>query len=420
MSITPKVPPVPYTSFELDNGLRAVHCPNTQTAMVGVNVVYDTGARDERPDRTGLAHLFEHAMFGGSRNVADFDAVLTAAGGENNAATGNDFTTYYAAVPAHNAETLFYVESDRMLCPALSQQTLDVQRRVVIEEFKQQCLNRPYGDTYHHLRPLLYGDSHPYSWPVIGKEIAQIEAITRQDLLDWYTDHYAPGNAVLAITGNITADRARRLTEKWFGGIEPRTVPRRTVPTVTAPTQPRTAVVTGHVPATSITMAYLMDPYGTDGYLAADAITDVLSAGPASRFYRQLIVDGKGWFTDADACISGNEHQGMLLITARLANEDIDPDDAIAELTRTARTVITDGVCAHDMQRLFNRQLSNDALARMDYMSYGQRLAMSVIHGEAPDSMLRRYLHLTADNLIETADKIFNHSAPAIVIYRPA
>lgn len=420
MSTTDKVAPVPATCFELANGLRAVHCPNTMTAMVGVNVIYNTGARDEDPQLTGLAHLFEHLMFGGSRNVADFDAVLTAAGGENNAATGNDFTTYYAAVPAHNAETLFYVESDRMLCPSLSQQTLDIQRRVVIEEFNQQCLNRPYGDTFHKLRPMLYGDSHPYSWPVIGKSTAHIEAITRQDLLDWFIGHYSPTNAVIAITGNITQDRAKALTEKWFGEIERRPVKPRLVPTISAPAVPRTVTVTGHVPATAITIAFLMDPYGTDGYLAADAITDVLSAGPASRFYQRLVVNGNDMFTDADACISGNEHQGMLLITARLANEDIDPQDAIDKLLTTARTVVTEGVSAHDMQRLFNRQLSTDAMSRIDYLSYGQRLAMAVMHNETPNGMLERYLRLKSDNLAETADKIFNNSAPAIVIYRPA
>lgn len=407
------------TVFSLSNGLRVVHCPNTTTQMVALNVMYNTGARDEDPGKTGLAHLFEHVMFGGSANVPDFDAVLTAAGGENNAFTGNDFTTYYSTAPAHNAETVFYVESDRMLSPLLSQATLDVQRNVVIEEFRQQYLNRPYGDVMHRLRSLLYPPGHPYSWPVIGKNIEQIRAITRDDLTGWFRRNYAPGNAVLAITGNITLERARQLAEKWFAPIPARPVPQRQVSIVTPPPEAQTVELRGNVPGSTVTAAYLMDPYGTRGYLAADAVTDLLSAGNAARMYRSLIVGGDGSLSDAEAMISGSEHQGMLMLTARMATEDADPRRALQLMVDQGRRIARDGVTDREMQRLRNRRFSMEAAEKMDYIAQGQRLAAAVMHGEEPDAMTARYNMLKADDLVECARAIFVDGHPAAVIYRP-
>ena len=206
------------TRFELGNGLRFVHNYDGNTAMVAVNVLYNVGARDERGDLTGLAHLFEHLMFGGSVNIPDFDGAIERAGGKNNAWTSNDFTNFYDILPAQNAETAFWLESDRMLSPSFADRTLEVQRSVVTEEFKQQCLNRPYGDLSHHLRKLVY-TAHPYSWPVIGKTPEHIARVTPQDTREFFFSHYAPNNAVVAVSGNITAEETRRLAEKWFGDI---------------------------------------------------------------------------------------------------------------------------------------------------------------------------------------------------------
>ena len=403
----------------LDNGLRLVHSQDTATAMVGLTAVYDVGSRDEDPELTGLAHLFEHMMFGGTEHVPDFDSCLTAAGGENNAFTGNDFTTYYAAAPAHNAETLFYLESDRMLCPSLSQATLDVQRSVVIEEFKQQCLNRPYGDTWHRLRPVIYGKDHPYSWPVIGKEFAHIERVTRQDLLDWHRNYYMPSNAVVAVTGNIDFDTALAYARKWFGGIPDRRRTPRAVADVMPLAAPRWLEATGRVPSTDITVAYLMDPYGTDGYIAADAMTDVLASGRASRFYRRLVADGDGLFSEANASIMGSEHQGVLMLTARLADTATDAREAARRLIDEARTVVTEGVSDYELQRLKNTQRSMWTMGALDFLAHGQRLAMCVMHGEEQDAMLRRYHNLSAEAIVGYADRLFRSVAPAVLIYRP-
>jgi predicted Zn-dependent peptidase len=190
--------------------------------MVAVNLLYDTGARDERPELTGIAHLFEHLMFGGSANVADYSVEIEAAGGSDNAWTSNDFTNFYEVLPAQNVETAFWLESDRMLSPLLDERTLEVQRRVVIEEFKQQCLNRPYGDMAHYLRKMLYGDSHPYGWPVIGKEPGHVASVTAEDARDWFFRHYGPDNAVLAVCGNVTFERVKELAEVVWSDTAPR------------------------------------------------------------------------------------------------------------------------------------------------------------------------------------------------------
>ncbi|MDE6450636.1 MAG: insulinase family protein [Muribaculaceae bacterium] len=211
------------TSFTLANGLRVVHQQDSATAMVALNLLYNTGARDEDPELTGMAHLIEHLMFSGSANVPDFDGELQRAGGSSNAWTGNDFTCFYEILPAVNVETAFRIESDRMLSPAISRRNLDIQRSVVIEEFKQQCLNRPYGDLSHYLRSLAYR-VHPYRWPVIGLEPGHLERVRLQDVLDFHDRHYSPSNAVLAVTGNITLDRCRELCERWMADIPARPV----------------------------------------------------------------------------------------------------------------------------------------------------------------------------------------------------
>ena len=209
------------TRFTLPNGLRVVHERDSATAMVALDVLYNVGARDDAPSHTGMAHLFEHLMFGGSINVPDFDGAIENAGGRNNAWTNQDYTNFYDIVPAQNAETAFWLESDRMLSLAFSDKALDVQRNVVMEEFKQVCLNQPYGDLGHHLSALAY-TVHPYRIPVIGKELSHIQGVTQELVRDFFRTHYAPNNAVLAVTGNISLEETRRLTEKWFGSV-PRT-----------------------------------------------------------------------------------------------------------------------------------------------------------------------------------------------------
>jgi len=403
----------------LPNGLRFVHHAMPDSAMVALNVMYNTGARDENPDLTGIAHLFEHIMFGGSTNVADFDGTLTAAGGVSNAWTSNDFTNFFQIAPTHNAETLFYLESDRMLSPSLTDEVLEVQRAVVIEEFKQQCLNRPYGDMAHYLRPAVYGN-HPYAWPVIGKNFESIERMTRADVVRWWTDHYSPDNAVLSVVGNIDFDKAYGLALKYFGNIPARVTAPRDFPLiadiVAAP--PRT--VTGNVPATMITVAWLMDSYGTLDYVAADAITDVLGAGHASRFAERINMVPSSPLVAADASITGSEHPGMLILNARLADESVDVEMATKLLVDTACSIFKEGVTEHELERLKNRQRSLFVMSNLDCITCAQTIAEAEMHDVNPGKRLEMYNQLTTIDIERVARSIMRDSAPVVICYRPA
>lgn len=402
------ITPLKINRLTLDNGLRIVHNQDTTTAMAATNLMFDTGARDESPDLTGIAHLFEHLMFGGSANVDDFDGTLTRAGGSSNAWTSNDFTSFWNFVPAHNVETLFYLESDRLLRPALSEASVDVQRSVVIEEFKQQCLNRPYGRTSHHLRAMVYPETHPYSWPVIGKTPEHVAKASADDMRRWFERQYAPGNAVLAVTGNVEWDTVVAMVHHWFDDIPARPTPERNLPEVPDLTADIRREVTDNVPATVITLAWLTDGFGTKGHFAADAITDVLAASKASRFYQQLVVNGPGWFADVDAMITGSEHRGMLMVNARLSREDVDVDSAIdLLLTKVNALTALDPVSEHELQRLKNRQSSMFVLGNLDYLSRAQTLASAEIHHLDPLDPLGAYLDLTVDDITRSANDIF-------------
>lgn len=417
--MNPDYPEINVNRATLANGLRLVHHYDGSTAMVALNVLYNTGARDESPEMTGLAHLFEHLMFGGSANVQNFDSILTAAGGVSNAWTGNDFTNFYEVAPAHNAETLFYLESDRMLSPSISEDTLEIQRSVVIEEFKQQCLNRPYGDMSHHLRQAVYGPSgHPYAWPVIGKNFEHLERVTRRDVIDWWTANYSPSNAVLAVSGNISFERTKELADKWFGSIPDRPVVPRNLPAVADMLATPPVEVSGAVPATAVTVAWLMDGYGTSAYTAADAITDILGAGRASRFYRSLVMNPDSLFTEADASIIGSEDRGMLMLNGRLKSESIDALHAVDVLKSTAAGLLETPISDHELTRLKNRQTSMFVISNMDYLSRAQTIAMAEMHGETPGCQLKRYLSLSPDEITKTTRAIMQ-SNPAVLIYRP-
>ena len=409
----------------LANGLRVVHSRDEATAMVCLDVLYGVGGRDEDPTQTGIAHLFEHLMFGPSAHVSDYDGTLTAAGGRSNAWTSNDFTNFYSMAPAHNAETLFYLESDRMLSPAFDSESLRVQRSVVIEEFKQQCLNRPYGITGHALSEMMYPATHTYSWPVIGKEPAHIAAITGEDNRRWFERHYTPGNAVVAVTGNIGRDEAFALADKWFGDIPRRdavATPPMDVPALT--TSPWQRYDDASVPATAITMAWLTDPYGTTDYTAADAVTDALAAGAASRLYRRLIIDGDGTFSGVDASITGSEGPGLLTVSARLTAPGY-ADDATCRhaaemlLDECNRLCGSDAVSVAELERLQNRQRAAFRLDSLDYVGRAASLALAVYYREAPDAQLRRYCALTTADMRRVAQHFFRDSLHGTLIVGP-
>ena len=386
--------------------------------MVALNLLYNTGARDEDPELTGMAHLIEHLMFSGSAHVSDFDGELQRAGGTSNAWTANDFTCFYEILPAVNAETAFRIESDRMLSPAISQRNLDIQRSVVIEEFKQQCLNRPYGDMSHYLRRLAY-TVHPYRWPVIGLEPEHLERVKLHHVTDFFRDHYSPSNAVLAVTGNITADRCRELCDKWMADIPARPVAPRLYPAEPLPDAPCRLDATGQVPHTAITIAYPMAAYGTDRYFAADALTDVLSNGRSSRFERRLLTH-TDLFNDIDASILGSEEPGLLLISARLRRNTLrDEQLAIEAIDRELQLLIDNGVTEHELQRAKNKYESQHIFNNLHYANRANTLALAVMHNEQPDEHIERYRSLTTDTLNTESRRLFDPNHRLTLTYRP-
>lgn len=413
---------ISFETIRLDNGLTVISNRDPHTAMTAVNVLYDTGSRDEKRHLTGVAHLFEHVMFGGSANVADYSAAIEAAGGSDNAWTSNDFTNFYETLPAANIETAFWLESDRMLAPSLSEEVLDVQRRVVIEEFKQQCLNRPYGDLGHHLRRLLYDSAHPYSWPVIGIEPSHIANITRDDARNWFFNHYGPDNAVLAVSGNIGHDKVFALAEKWFGDIPRRNIAQRKLPDPGFPTADIIERVSGPVPATAVVVAFPMAAYGSRAYFAADTITDILSAGRSSRLYRDLIIGGDGLFSEVDASISGSQHEGFLMLNARLTDNS---DSAAMRarqlmLERAAQLAVPGNVSRYELDKTFNRFESLFNFSNMGYQTKAASLAMAALLGEDINDTVARQRATTLDDIATTADTIFNRTPSVTVIYTPA
>lgn len=405
--------------FTLDNGLRVIHNQDTSTAMVAVNVLYDVGARDESPELTGLAHLFEHLMFGGSVNIPDFDAPLQKAGGMSNAWTSNDFTNFYDVIPAHNVETAFWLESDRMLSLAFNPHALEVQRSVVIEEFKQQCLNRPYGDMGHHIRALSYR-THPYRYPVIGRDISDIERVSDDDVRQFYYAHYAPGNAILSVCGNVSFDRVRELAQRWFAPIARRNVAARVHPVEPVQTSTRYAEASGCVPNTAIAITYHMDGYGTKQYFAADLLTDLLANGSSSRFYRRLAL-GTDMFAEVDASILGSEEPGLLMINAKLhRGGEADIERAVNAIKTELDEMVTTEVTDYELTRAVNRMESAAMFANLNYLGRAQLLAMTEYHGEDVNHLIDPYRALTPADIRETAADIIDHSRCSTFIYHPA
>ncbi len=405
------------STFTLDNGLRVVHNYDPATAMVAVDILYNVGARDEDPELTGMAHLFEHLMFAGSENVPDYDAALELAGGTSNAWTSNDFTNFYDVVPAGNVETAFWLESDRMLSLNLNERSLEVQRSVVIEEFKQTHLNRPYGDLSHRLRALLYS-THPYRYPTIGKEISHIERVTLDDLRHFYLTHYAPNNAVLAVSGNITLERVRDLAIKWFSPIPRRDIAPRLYHPEPVRTEARFERLERQVPCSMVTVAYPMPGYGKPGYIECDLITDILSNGRSSRFYRDLVMHDD-LFADADASIAGSEEPGFLMINARLnRSDDASVARALKVLDREARALAEPGnVTDHELTRAVNKFDSQATLNSMNYLSKAQNLALAAIHGEDIDSIVPAYRRVTTADITAAASAVIDPARSATVVY---
>ncbi len=407
---------ISFSEFTLDNGLRVIvhEDPNVEIAVL--NILYNVGARDEHPDKTGFAHLFEHLMFGGSVNIPNYDEPLQLAGGENNAFTNNDITNYYVVLPASNIETGFWLESDRMLGLSFDPRVLEVQQKVVVEEFKQRYLNQPYGDAWLKFRPLAYR-VHPYQWATIGKDPSHIENATMDDVRSFFYTHYIPNNAVLVVAGKVTVSQARKLAEEWFGPIEPRPRKPRLLPAEPKQSEKRFLRVEASVPANALYMAWHM-PGRFDGkYYAADLLSDILGRGDSSRLYTKLVKE-KEIFTTVSCYVTGSIDPGLLVVTGRL-NPGITPAQAEAEVTKIISHLLQKGVDERELTKVKNQVRMSLEFEEVEVLNRAISLAFFSLSGNTGLVNLERgyYQEVSVQQLMDTAREILQESNCSVMHY---
>lgn len=398
---------IQYKKFILDNGLRVLIHEDNSTPMAVVNVLYDVGARDENPEQTGFAHLFEHLMFGGSINIEDYDEPLQRAGGENNAYTTNDLTNYYCQLPAENIETAMWLESDRMSSLAFNKKSLETQRKVVCEEFKEHYINKPYGDLWAKMRELTY-TTHPYKWMTIGKELSHVENATLEDVKSFFKKHYCPANAILVIGGNITTSRALELANKWFGSIPSGEKYNRNLPQEPVQTEARLLEIKADVPLDALVKAWHIDSRLEHGYYVADLITEVLGGGGSSRLFQSLVKE-KQLFSNLECYHFGSTDKGIIAIEGKLVKGKSILDAEIA-IEEELQKMMTELVSEDELQKVKNKTESVIAFEDMALMSRASSLAMYELLGDATmmNTELQKYQSITTQDILEYSKKIFN------------
>lgn len=401
----------------LPNGLRIVHHEDPTTQMVAVNVLYNVGARHEDPERTGYAHLLEHLMFEGSVNIPNYDSHVQLAGGENNAWTSNDLTNYYIALPCSNVETAFWLESDRMLSLALTEESVEVQKGVVIEEFKQRHLNRPYGDVQHLIRSLAY-KVHPYRWPTIGLCVEHIEQATLESVMDFYHRHYTPSNAILSVVGGISFDEVVRLAEKWFGPIPHSEIAPRTLPQEPIQQRIRRKTVHRNVPADMLVMAFHMPDRKSVEYHTCDLITDLLSAGQSSRLTRRLIHEQR-LFTSLDAYIQGSIDAGLIYVMGRIA-EGTTLQQAEQAVWDELNALKSSPIPSEELNKVRNRSESERTFNNINYLNRAINMAQLELIGQDRElaDELARYCNVTAKDIHKTSRKVFTKKNCCVLYYK--
>lgn len=405
-----------FEKFQLKNGLRVIVHEDASTPMAVLNVLYDVGAKDESPDKTGFAHLFEHLMFGGSVNIADFETPLQVAGGENNAFTTNDFTNYYVQLPAENIETAFWLESDRMLSLAFSEKSLEVQRKVVCEEFKEHYINKPYGDVWFKLRELAY-KQHPYRWMTIGKELNHIENAKLSDVKNFFFKHYCPANAVLVLAGNIKTAQVKELAEKWFGSIAGGEKYIRNLPKEPLQKEARKLEVKSEVPLDALYKAYHMASRTEDGYYFAELITEVLGGGSSSRLHQSLVKEKK-LFSHIECHHTGSVDAGLLVIEGRLIKgvDMIEADKAIEE---EIEKIKLEKIDEKELTKVKNKTEAAILFEDMSLMNRAASLAIYELLGDADmmNTELAKYQSVTAEQILAESRKVFDEKNSNTLYY---
>lgn len=396
---------IEFERFELKNGLRVLFHKDETTPMAVVNTLYDVGARDESEDKTGFAHLFEHLMFGGSINIPDFDAPLQKAGGESNAFTSNDITNYYNILPKVNLETALWLESDRMLSLAFTDKSLEVQRNVVIEEFKQRYLNQPYGDVWLELRPLCY-EVHPYKWATIGKNIQHIEEAVMQDVRDFFAKHYHPGNAILCIAGNFELAEIKTLVEKYYGDIPAQKKNVRNLPKEPVQTAYRVKTIERDVPANAFYFAFKMVARNDDKYYITDVLSDAIGREKSSKLFVDL-KKKQNLVSDISAYITGSTDEGLLMVSGKL-NDGVSFEEFETAFWKTVEEFKAEKQSEENMTKLLNIISTSKEFQEQGLLNRAMNLTFFELLGDAGqiNEELRHYQNISADEIQAMANQI--------------
>ncbi len=397
---------VNFKKFILPNGLTLLVHQDKSTPIVAVNMLYATGARDEHPDHTGFAHLFEHLMFEGSVNIPEYDNALQMAGGENNAFTNNDITNYYLTIPKQNLETAMWLESDRMLGLAFSEEKLRIQKNVVTEEFRESYLNQPYGDVWLLLRPLIY-KVHPYQWPTIGKNIDHIQHATLDQVKDFFYTYYRPANAIMVVSGDVESTAVYDMVMKWFADIPKGGKINRNLPEEPIQSKARQLVVERDVPFDEIYLAFHTGTRLNKNFYTTDLITDLLAGGQSARLKERLVKKRK-IFSETNAWISGSIDTGFLAVTGKLME---------GQTMRTAREAIWEELNEliqipaddYELQKVKNKIQASQVYSETGILSKSINLAYYELLGDAGmiNSNVMQYEPLTQDDIMKTAAEIF-------------
>ena len=408
---------VSYQKFTLENGLRVLVHEDHNTAMACVNILYDVGARDESPEQTGFAHLFEHLMFGGSVNIPNFDTELQKVGGENNAFTSNDITNYYITLPSSNLETALWLESDRMLSLAFSPQSLEVQRSVVSEEFKQRYLNQPYGDAWLKLRPLAY-KVHPYRWATIGKELKHIEDATMEDVKAFFKLHYNPQSAIMVIAGDVHYEDVKSMVQKWFGDIDPGQKYIRQLPQEPIQKELRREIIFAPVPLDALYMTFHGPARLEEGYFAMDLLSDILSRGSSSRLYRRLVKEEQ-LFSELNAYVMGSIDNNLFVIEGK-PSEGISLEEAENAVWAELDLLKKELVSNVELEKVKNKMESTNVFAELSILDKAMNLAFHELLGDADgiNTEVSKYLTVTAEQVRQQAQAIFNRENASILMYK--
>jgi predicted Zn-dependent peptidase len=407
---------IQFDRFSLTNGLRVLVHEDHSTPMAVVNVLYDVGAKDENESKTGFAHLFEHLMFGGSINVPSYDDPLQLAGGENNAFTTNDLTNYYCQLPAQNIETAFWLESDRMLSLAFSKKSLEVQRKVVCEEFKEHYINKPYGDVWFKMRELAY-KVHPYKWQTIGKELSHIEDAKIEDVKNFFFKHYRPSNAILVVAGDVTTVQVKELAEKWFGDIPAGEKYERNLPQEPKQTEPRKLEVRANVPLDAFYKCWHVGSRLDSTYYAMDLITEILGGGGSSRLYQALVKEKK-LFSNIDCYHFGSTDAGLLAIEGKLV-KGVSMQDAEKAVEEELKKIKNEKVSESELEKVKNKTESAIAFEDMSVMNRASSIAMYELLGDAQlmNTELSKYQQVTVAEIQNLSNEIFDENNSNTLYY---